>query len=72
MNPFELLPKIEDFRETTACGGIVRYTVNELDVVVYSSFNNCHAGKNCKDCIGWQSICLEYKELNDYFKSLSN
>ena len=42
------IPEI-DFKEQTACGGRVRYTIDpETDFIVYSCFTDCKAGLICR------------------------
>ena len=62
------IPEI-DFKEQTACGGRVRYTIDpETDFIVYSCFTACKAGLICRKCAGWQNICPEFKELAEMFR----
>lgn len=62
------IPEI-DFKEKTACGGTVRYTVDpKTDFCTYSSFNNCKAGLICKKCMGWHNCCPEFQKLKGMFK----
>ena len=46
-----------DYKESTPCGGTVRYTINpETDFVVYADFANCERCGLCDKC-GWCSMC---------------
>ncbi|MFA5542868.1 MAG: hypothetical protein WDA47_03780 [Bacilli bacterium] len=57
-----------DFRESTPCGGAVRYTVDpDTDFIAYSSFSpKCKVGIECKNCT-WHNCCYPYKELRAIF-----
>lgn len=56
-----------DFRENTACGGKVRYTINpDTDMITYTHFSNCKAGIVCKDCRGWQTLCPAFQALKEW------
>lgn len=60
-----------DFRENTACGGKVRYTINpDTDMITYTHFSNCKAGIICKDCRGWQALCPPFQELKEWMEGL--
>jgi len=53
-----------DLKETTGCGGTVRFTVNnETDLLTHWCFDNCNAliDANCKRCMGWQGICPHHQ-----------
>lgn len=59
------MPKVEDYIETTPCGVKVRYTVNEMDIITYHSFNTKPiCGKVCKGCT-WFNLCDTYQTMKD-------
>jgi len=64
------IPEI-DYKETTPCGGKVRYTINpDTDELTYCYFQNFKAGIVCKDCRGWQTLCPAFQELKEWMEGL--
>lgn len=64
------IPEI-DYKETTPCGGKVRYTINpDTDELTHCYFQNFKAGIVCKGCRGWQTLCPAFQELKEWMEGL--
>lgn len=66
------MSRIEDLKETAACGMVIHYTVDkETDFVTYNDINGRGEYRYSEKCHGcsWRSICQPTEA--DYLKILS-
>ena len=53
-----------NIKESTPCGGRVRYDVNSDDMISYSSFTNTAPCRKCPDC-SWRLLCVDGMKYTD-------